>query len=174
MPPVNSGPQHPSLASRPLSPTFPRPHPSLSLLGCWNWGAGSDTGGLPYVAPLPTLLPFQGSRASGGKSKANTSPADRAEQRVNSEQCLFLPLRLGHTAQFLGACQVGLLSGIVCLWGDGCPGVGREREDRVGLGSRAQHQTRWPDLVPKAMCVKPPGKSLWSLVPAHHPACRPR
>lgn len=48
-----------------------------------------------------------------------TGPADRAEK--SQQQAVFVSaLCLRYTAQFLGACQAGLLSGIVYLWGNGC------------------------------------------------------
>lgn len=114
---------------------------------------------------LPTLPAFPGSRASGGEGKTNTDPQTE-QKRVNSKHCLYLPLRLRHTAQFLGACQAGLLSGTVCLWGDGCLEWEGERDWSGG---------REPDPAPdqaarlgsKGHGVEPPGKGHWNQQPAH-------
>lgn len=63
---------------------------------------GGDTRGLPPIAPLPTLSPFpKGAGRLGVKAKQTMTR--RQSRRVNSEQCLYLPLCLGHTT--------------VCSWG---------------------------------------------------------
>lgn len=93
-------------------------------------------------------------------ARARPTPPRQTEQNRESQQqqCLYLLLCLGHTAQFLGACQDGLLSGSVCLWGERCPGVG----SGVG-GSRARHHTRQPAWVPEAMAHEVPGRGAKGL-----------
>lgn len=59
----------------------------------------------PEAPPCSTTA--HASSLSGGGGKANTFLADRTELRVNSKQCLYLLLWLGHTAWGLGACQAG-------------------------------------------------------------------
>lgn len=66
-------------------------------------------------------------------------PADRAGKSITGRVCLcpcVWPL-----GPVPGACQASLLSGTVCLWGDGCPGVPRLREAGWG-GGRA-----WADSL---------------------------
>lgn len=127
---------------------------------------------LPYGASLPTLSPFPGCRASAGEGKTNR-PADRAEKRQQQAH-LDLPLRLRHTAQFLGACQAGLLFWHCLPLGRWVPRVGgRERLVRgqgAGLRTRPGSQT-WQQTPG---CRKPRGKGHWSQQSAHPPVCRLR
>lgn len=76
------------------------------------------------------------------EARARQTPPQQTEQNRESQQqqCLYLLLCLGHTAQCLRACQGGLLSGTVCLWGERCPGVGRERPGGGGKQGPGPHQ----------------------------------
>lgn len=74
-----------------------QPHPPLRLLCHWNGGWGLHQRPVPCDTIAQTFPPFSRSKAPGGEGKANTCPADRAEQS-QQQQCLYLPLCLGHTA----------------------------------------------------------------------------
>lgn len=67
-----------------------------------------------------------------------------------------------------------LLSGTVCLWGDGRAGVRRERRDwgEGGMGSRPQNQTREPALAPQARRLVFEASEPGSLEPSTWPPSR--
>lgn len=107
----------------------------------------------------------QGAGPLGVKARQTQTRRQSRKESTASTICI-CPCVRRHTAQFLGACQAGLLSGTVCLWGDGC----LEWEGEKGLSGGGE-QGSAPDqavrLGSNSHGMKPPGKGYWNQQPAH-------
>lgn len=116
---------------------------------------------LALEAPLLKLPPYPRKQGLWGR-RQDKHDQQTEQKRVNSKQCLYLPFVWDTQPGSWGPAR---LAYCLALFTFGAMGAlsGREREAGVRVGSRAQHQTRKPDLAAKARVDEAPGQGQLKL-----------